>query len=112
MGASVAVGMLIDEHQPQRPTETMLVEAIAAARWRQDRIWGMQKVAFDHDVTSSPTTSTVPPLRAVLSLHNSADSVRTSAPPTPLRNLSRKLSRPRPDTRFERRPYRTNPAIH
>jgi type IV secretory pathway VirB10-like protein len=55
----------------------MMVEASAAARWRQDRIWGMQKVAFDHDVTSSPTTSTLPPLRAVLSLHNSADSVRT-----------------------------------
>jgi hypothetical protein len=68
---------LLDEHKPGTPTETMLVEAIAAARWRQDRIWGMQKVAFDHDVSSSPTPSAVPPLRAVLSLHSSPERVRT-----------------------------------
>src|SRR6266853_2503724 len=39
---------LFEEHQPRTPTEIMMVDAIAAARWRQDRIWGMQKVAFDH----------------------------------------------------------------
>jgi hypothetical protein len=68
---------LLDEHQPATPTETIMVEAIAAARWRQDRIWGMQKVAFDHDVSSSSTPSSPPPLRAVLSLHNSPERVRT-----------------------------------
>ena len=67
---------LLDEHKPATPTETMMVEAIAAARWRQDRIWGMQKVAFDHDVSSSPATSAAPPLRAVLSLHSSPETVR------------------------------------
>ena len=68
---------LLDEHKPATPTETIMVEAIAAARWRQDRIWGMQKVAFDHDVSSSPATSATPPLRAVLSLHSSPEKVRT-----------------------------------
>ena len=33
---------VIEEHHPQTPTETMLVEAITAARWRQDRIWSLQ----------------------------------------------------------------------
>jgi hypothetical protein len=72
----VLLNELLDEHQPATPTETIMVEAIAAARWRQDRIWGMQKVAFDHDVSSSPTPSAVPPLRAVLSLHSSPERVR------------------------------------
>jgi hypothetical protein len=68
---------LLDEHQPQTPTETIMVEAIAAARWRQDRIWGMQKVAFDHDVSSSPSDSNSPPLRAVLALRVSPENIRT-----------------------------------
>src|SRR5580704_1217365 len=41
---------LFEEHQPQTPTEAMLVDTIAAAIWRQGRIGGMQKVAFDHDI--------------------------------------------------------------
>jgi hypothetical protein len=68
---------LLDEHQPATPTETMMVETIAAARWRQDRIWGMQKVAFDHDVSTSPDPSAIPPLRAVLSLQSSPEKVRS-----------------------------------
>jgi hypothetical protein len=67
---------LIDEHQPQTPTETMLVDTIAAARWRQDRIWGMQKVAFDHDIASCDAAESSP-LRAVLALRASPESIRT-----------------------------------
>ena len=58
------------------PTQKLLVENIAAARWRQWRIWGMQKVAFDDEV-ASPSTTNDPPLRAVLAWQNSADSMRT-----------------------------------
>jgi hypothetical protein len=68
---------LMEEHQPQTRTETMLVETLAAARWRQDRIWGMQKIAFDYDVSSSAALAELNPLRAVLALRNSPESVRT-----------------------------------
>jgi hypothetical protein len=67
---------LFEEHNPRTPTEKFLVENIAAARWRQWRIWGMQKVAFDHEV-ASPSATNDPPLRAVLAWRNSAESVRT-----------------------------------
>ncbi len=67
----------MDEHQPSTRTETMLVETIAAARWRQHRIWGMQKIAFDYDVSSSAALAERNPLRAVLALRNSPESVRT-----------------------------------
>ena len=70
------VESLFEEHNPRTPTERLLVENIAAARWRQWRIWGMQKVAFDHEV-ASPSTTDDPPLRAVLAWRNSADTMRT-----------------------------------
>jgi hypothetical protein len=68
---------LFEEHQPSTPTQIMLVETIAAARWRQSRIWGMQKVAFDHDVASIDTDPGSPALRAVLALRGSVESIRT-----------------------------------
>jgi hypothetical protein len=68
---------LFEEHQPRTRTESMLVETIAAARWRQERIWGMQKIAFDYDVSSSASLAELNPLRAVLGLRNSPESVRT-----------------------------------
>ena len=67
---------LFEEHQPSTPTQMMLVETIAAARWRQSRIWGMQKVAFDHDVASIDTDPGSPALRAVLALHGSVERIR------------------------------------
>ena len=74
------VNDLFEEHQPRTRTEAMLVETIAAARWRQDRIWGMQKVAFDYDVASSPSGAELNPLRAVLALRIPRD---RSHPRTP-----------------------------
>ena len=68
---------LVEEHQPRTPTETMLVDTIAVARWRQDRIWGMQKVAFDHDIATCDAETDSSPLRAVLTLRGSPESVRT-----------------------------------
>lgn len=37
---------LMDEFQPASATQIMLVETMAVARWRQLRIWGLQKVAL------------------------------------------------------------------
>jgi hypothetical protein len=54
------VESLFEEHNPRTPTEKLLVEKIAAARWRQRGIWGMQKVAFDHEVASPSTPMTLP----------------------------------------------------
>jgi hypothetical protein len=68
---------LEEEHQPCTLTETMLVETIAVARWRQDRIWGMQKVAFDSDVDSTEAAPESPALRAVLALRSSPENIRT-----------------------------------
>jgi hypothetical protein len=68
---------LYEEHRPETPTEKMLVETIASARWRQDRIWEMQKAAFDEDIASSDSPSDYDPLRAVLALRKSPDSVRS-----------------------------------
>ena len=70
------VESLFEEHNPRTATQRFLVENIAAARWRQWRIWGMQKVAFDYEV-AAPSTTNDPPLRAVLAWKNSADSMRT-----------------------------------
>jgi hypothetical protein len=68
---------LYSEHDPRTPTEMMLVDTIAAARWRQDRIFGMQKVAFDQDVDSGDEAVQSPPHRAVRAWRSSSDSVRT-----------------------------------
>ncbi len=42
------------------PTQKLLVENIATARWRQWRIWGMQKVALDDEVASLSITNDPP----------------------------------------------------
>jgi hypothetical protein len=68
---------LIDEHQPATPTETMLVETIAVASWRQSRIWGMQKENFDHDVDSCTVETDSPALCATLALRSSPESIRS-----------------------------------
>lgn len=54
----------------------MLAETIAVARWRQDPIWGMQKVALDHDIANCDS-ATLNPLRVVLSLRGPAERVRS-----------------------------------
>jgi hypothetical protein len=41
---------LHEELQPQTPIETSLVENMAVARWRQMRIWGMEKAGMEHEM--------------------------------------------------------------
>ena len=32
----------LDEHQPETPTERTLIENMAIARWRQERVWNAE----------------------------------------------------------------------
>ncbi len=41
---------LLEEFQPQTPFEESLIENMAVARWRQMRIWGMEKASMDHEM--------------------------------------------------------------
>lgn len=41
---------LMDEYEPGTATQVALVETMAAARWRQLRVWGAQKTAMDRDM--------------------------------------------------------------
>jgi hypothetical protein len=41
---------LYEEFQPETPFEESLIENMAAARWRQRRIWSLEKAAMDHEV--------------------------------------------------------------
>ena len=105
------VESLFQEHNPRTPTERLLVENIAAARWRQWRIWGMQKVAFDYEV-GLPSTTSDPPLRAVLAWRNSAESIRTHELLLRYeialdRQISRSLLRLQ---QLQAKPVRANPA--
>jgi hypothetical protein len=38
------------EHQPETPTEQALIENMAVARWRQERLWGMETAGLDHEI--------------------------------------------------------------
>jgi hypothetical protein len=68
---------LLDEHQPSTRTQMMLVETIVAARWRQQRIWGIQKTNFDYDIASVEIDSENPALRAVMALRTNDESIRS-----------------------------------
>jgi hypothetical protein len=41
---------LFEEFQPQTPFEESLIENMAVARWRQMRIWGMEKAGMEHEM--------------------------------------------------------------
>src|SRR5580698_2743392 len=41
---------LLEEFQPQTPFEESLIENMAVSRWRQMRIWGMEKAAMEHEM--------------------------------------------------------------
>jgi hypothetical protein len=46
-----------DEYQPATRTDRDLVETIAVARWRQMRLWGMEKANMMHEIASHPDGS-------------------------------------------------------
>ena len=39
-----------EEHQPETPTEETLIENMAAARWRQQRVWNMETAGLDQEI--------------------------------------------------------------
>lgn len=41
---------LNDEFQPRTPSETALVENMTISRWRQMRLWSMEKAGLDHEI--------------------------------------------------------------
>ena len=41
---------LLEEFQPQTPFEQSLIETMAVARWRQMRIWGMEKASMEYEM--------------------------------------------------------------
>jgi hypothetical protein len=41
---------LVEELQPETSIECSLVETIAAARWRQLRLWGMEKAGMEYQI--------------------------------------------------------------
>jgi len=41
---------LLDEFQPQTPFEESLIENMAVVRWRQMRIWGMEKASMEYEM--------------------------------------------------------------
>ena len=67
------VNSLMDEHQPRTFTELMLVETMAAARWRLYRIWGIQKSSLDRDMALQDPAVGPPAVRAALAFRSSPD---------------------------------------
>ena len=45
-------GSLLAEHQPVTQSEVALVDAMAAALWRQWRVWGFQKLSVHTDIVN------------------------------------------------------------
>lgn len=39
-----------EEHQPETPTERTLIESMAAARWRQERVWALETAAINNQM--------------------------------------------------------------
>jgi hypothetical protein len=64
------------EFRPRTPTEAALVETMAIARWRQMRIWGIQKAAFDLEMARHQDAADSPPIRAAIVFRHLADNSR------------------------------------
>jgi hypothetical protein len=63
----------LDEYRPRTATQLTLVETMAAARWRQFRVWGVQKSALDRDIALQNELVGPPAVRAVSSFGGPRD---------------------------------------
>jgi hypothetical protein len=75
---------LTEELQPQTGVESALVENMAVARWRQMRLWGMEKAGIANEIQkqessadSQDTLSRDAPTRAALAFRTLSDNSRS-----------------------------------
>lgn len=67
---------LCNEFEPQTPVEMALVETMAVARWRQMRIWSMEKANLEHEIRNR-TDSADPATQAALAFRDLTDQSRS-----------------------------------
>jgi hypothetical protein len=92
---------LLVELQPQTTVEITLVENMAVARWRQMRIWGMEKAGMDHEMRRQAGTSN--------SVSTEDNATRASLAFRTLSDDGRSIELiNRYDTRYERQYYRAH----
>jgi len=70
------VASLQAQLKPRSDAEVALVETMAIARWKQMRIWGVQKAGFDLEMSQLNSSCTLPPARAYMVFKNLADNSR------------------------------------
>src|SRR5580693_1987964 len=70
------VASLQAQLKPRSDAETALVETMAIARWKQMRIWGVQKAGFDLEMARLNSDCSLPPARAYMVFKNLADNSR------------------------------------
>jgi hypothetical protein len=100
------VAALHEEFQPQTPFEEPLIENMAAARWRQMRIWGMEKAGMDHETRRQ---ADMPGSSASCPASGEDNATRAALAFRALSDDSRSLELiHRYDTRYERQYYRAH----
>ncbi len=62
--------------KPRSDAESAIIETMAIARWKQMRIWGIQKAGFDLEMAQLNSSCTLPPARAYMVFKNLADNSR------------------------------------
>lgn len=60
---------LLAEYQPRTPTEFGLVESMAINRWRQLRVWGLERAGLTHQLGKQPESAGDQPTRTFLAVH-------------------------------------------
>jgi hypothetical protein len=76
---------LFEEFNPRTPFEESLIENMAVSRWRQMRIWGMEKAAMEHEMRrqyGTPLSAALDPseqaaTRAALAFRTLSDDSRS-----------------------------------
>ncbi len=62
--------------KPRSDAEAAIVETMAIARWKQMRIWGIQKAGFDLEMARLNSSCKIPAARASIVFKNLADNSR------------------------------------
>jgi len=69
------VASLVNEFEPSTPSEHMLVETMAVARWRLMRIWTLEAAAINHEqrLQSGTDAEENPPVRTAMAVDKLAE---------------------------------------